>query len=65
MNAKETNKIMDETQFNTPTFNDQKPCENVDCIDGYILNNIWDYDHNVFITEKVKCPFCDDYGHKK
>lgn len=55
---------MTETQFNTPTFNDPKPCENVECTDGYLFNNIWDYDHNVFTTVKEKCPFCDDYGHK-
>lgn len=56
---------MSETYYNTPIFNDPKPCENVECIDGYILNNIWDYDSECYIPEKQKCPFCDDYGHKK
>jgi len=55
---------MTETQFNTPIFNDPEPCDNTECTDGYLKNNVWDYDRNVFITEKVKCPFCDDYGHK-
>jgi hypothetical protein len=56
---------MSETYYNTPTFNDPKPCENVGCTDGYLKNDVWDYDHNVIITVKEKCPFCDDYGHKK
>lgn len=55
---------MTETQFNTPIFNDPQPCENLECTDGYVKNDFWDYDHNIFLTEKKKCPYCDEYGNK-
>ncbi len=55
---------MSDTDYNTRIFNDPEPCENIDCTDGYINKNVWDYDHNIFITEKKKCKYCDDNGHK-
>ncbi len=55
---------MTETNYNTPIFNDPAHCDNEDCIDGFIKEDFWDYDHNVFLAKKVKCKYCDDLGHK-
>ncbi len=52
-----------ETQFNTPIFNDPKPCQNKGCENGFII--IWhkDEDTGEEYPEKEKCPFCDEYGN--
>lgn len=56
---------MTEKYYNTQVIKDPEPCENIECTEGFTNNDYCDYDHNVIITVKEKCPFCDDYGHKK
>lgn len=34
---------MSETYYNTPIFNDPKPCENVGCTDGYLKNDVCNF----------------------
>lgn len=56
---------MTETEYNTPIFNDPKPCSNPDCIDGFIYTEYWDYDCECYLPEHEKCEHCDDNGHEK
>lgn len=49
-----------ETQFNTPIFNDPKPCQNPECEDGFILIWYTDEDTGEEYPEKEKCPYCED-----
>jgi len=51
---------MTETQRNTPTFNDPKPCQNSECEDGFILIWFTDEDTGEEYPEKEKCPYCED-----